>query len=1405
MKRKLLRKMMLAAAVLLAGDGWVGQLEAQSFVAGRLREGYMKDHAHFYAGLKLEESGKSVVLDVADSRLNLGAYNDGMASMGDDTATFDDAFELWKSFEYARIGGSVDEDYWDSLMVWTHQYLQQGIVPLLWVDADYYRLSKAFWASNGYDFNEDSSGIVKIGQWQEGDFERGYAFAAVPMVKAWRGEYERIILDPRFMIVGEGMEAVSGYGFEVDGVSYDLEVGVPATLNLKKRMSQIRFVIRGVRDSVRLKLFSNPAMGIGGVASLAHSVRIWVNLNWNNDWRSVLVGRDVEEFEVRSRFKDMEFGQEITGMAKVTVDLGKGGNGIKHRCMERPLVFVEGIDFGYEDLPVGCRDGKCGSIGYIDLLKGRQWNSELGVWEDWASVEHAGKMLERYKDSGYDIVYVDFEKGADWIDHNAQVLREVMKWVKLRMCGDRIHVVGASMGGLVAKYTLNMMEEAGDMGCVVSFTTFDTPHAGANIPLAAQHTMEYFRGVNRSCKDAVNRKLNARAAKQMLLYHYGSNDTCAKERLAFLSRGYAKDMPTSPWKMAVSNGSGLGLDGVQELLDGSEMVRGSLLFRIRYSKGTVTLMQLSAVAATGCVLAGKAVKYLMQGMDVEGYAMKRVDVVKNKLHNMVVHIHTGVKHHFYDVSRGSSCYDHQPGGRTDVIKYFGFKGMIVSGDLGATATCFIPTWSALGMDGKEWTKSSLQRLGAGWLQLKSGEFHDYYVANKNQDHVYFDSAADGNAMWLLHRLLWLDRANETKAVSTEVVFGRIRDRFVRNLDVYDGGKWLMNTREGAGNLEILTDEEKMLTKLKVRKFYQKGCYGSEIHVWQGGEFVVGSGFGGKQETEFHMVGAGLMEVHRDGKLMIMGGRAVMKVVKDAVLKLDSGSVLIVDNGCNLIIEEGGRLEVGKDVRILLNGSAALLHVKGRLEMADGSILVPSSYGNIPVGLLKFSAVGKGFGTAEVVGNKLGMLIRGNGINGSAVLQWEGNFDLSKQFKQIEMEDAAVKFGLGTRVILGGDVKLKYSSFTALDWSIRGGNALYVKGGNTWVEGCVFQQVDTGIALIGGVKVERFTENEFEHCGVGLVVWEAGFNGFMNRFFECDKGAMIYAEKQLQVMDHCTFIGNSKVGLDVLGGPNSMSCGYYTMVRESMFLRNRLAMNTLNRDIAMGCAEFSYNDYGLEQFGGMLAMGAGSGLKNGKDTLALGNNSFNKNEYSQIHVTAVQLYPNGRNNFIMDGNMNFLKPSITGSINNEEGDAVWNVYGSKLNFGSNYVAPIRTAMAMQDVMKYHVALEFETGNGESLPLKGGLMAATNVTCFSPKAEYRPSKRGDGVKRELQDELAVDAELEEEVGGWPNKFDLYDMAGKKLREVEVKDDANWQLQFAEGVYLMRWMENGEARYRKIYLGK
>lgn len=1397
--------MVLAAAMMMAGDGWIGRLEAQSLVASRLKDGYMKDHANYYAGLNLEESGKSVVLDVADSRLNLGAFNDGMASKEDDTATFEDAFELWKSFAYGRIGGSVNEDYWDSLMVWTRQYLQQGIVPLLWVDADYYRLSKAFWASKGYDINEDSSGIVKVGNWQESDFERGYAFAAVPMVKAWRGEYDRIILDPRFMIVGEGMAAVSGYGYEVDGVSYDLQVGVAAPLVLKKRMSQLRFVLRGVQDSVRLKFFTNPLIGKGGMKDLAHWVRVWVNLLWNSNWNDVLAGRDIEVFEVRSRFKDMEFGDEISGMAKISVDLGTGENGLKHRCMQRPLVFVEGIDFGYEDLPTGCRDGKCGSIGYIDLLKGKQWNSELGVWEEWASVEHAGKMLQRYKDSGYDIVYVDFEKGADWIDHNAQVLREVMKWVKLRMCGDRFHVVGASMGGLVAKYALNMMEEAGETGCVVSFTTFDTPHEGANIPLSAQHTMEYFRGVNRACKDAVNRKLNARAAKQMLLYHYGSTDTCAKERIAFMSRGYAKGFPASPWKMAVSNGSGLGLDGVQELIDGSEMVRGSLLYRIRYTKGMVTLLEASAVAATGCILAAKGVKILMEGFEVEGYAMIRKEVVKNRLHNMVARVHIGLKNHFYEVARGSSCYDHQPGGRTDVVKYFGFKGLVIAGDLGATGTCFIPTWSALGLDGKEWTKSSLQRLGAGWLQLKSGEFDDYYVADKNQDHVYFDSAADGNAMWLLHRLLWLDRAPSLSDVSTEVVFGGLRDRFVRDLHVYDGGKLMINTREGAGNLEILTDEEKMLAKLKVRKFFQKGCYGSEIHVWQGGEFVVGSGFNGKQATEFHMVSAGVMEVHRDGKLMIMGGKATMKVVKGAVLKLESGSMLIVDNGCSLIIEEGGRLVVGKDVRILLNGSASLLHVNGCLEMADETILSPSSYGNIPVGLLKLSAVGKGFGTAEIVGSKIGIVIRGNGINGSAVLQWEGNFDLHKQLVKFEMEEAAIKFGLGTRVILGGNVKLKNSSFTALEWSVRGGNVLYVKGGNTWVDGCVFSELDTGLVVMDGGKFESLTESEFEHCGVGLVVRELGFSGFFNRFFECDKGAMIFAEKQLQAMDRCTFIGNNTVGLDVLGGPSSMSCGYYTLVRESMFLRNKLAMNTLNRDIALACAEFSYNDNGLEQYGGMLAMGAGSGLKYGKDTLRLGNNSFNKNEYSQIHVTSVQLYPNGRNNFIMDGNMSFLKPSVWGSINNDEGDAVWNVYGSNLNFGNNYVAPIRSAMGMQDVMKYHVALEFETGTGESLLLKGNMLPGTNITCFSPKAEYKPGKKGEGVKRGLQDELDVDAELEEVISRWPNEFVLYDLTGKKLSEVEVKQDANWQLRFAEGVYLMRWMENGETRYRKIYLGK
>lgn len=1399
--------MMLAGAMFLAGEMMVGHLGAQSLVSSRLKSGYMKDHSHFYEGLNLEGSGKSVVLDLADSRLNLLAYNDGMASMGDDTSTFDDAYELWRTFAYAKVSGTVDETYWDSLMGWTQEYLQKGIVPILWVDADYYRLSKAFWLSKGYDFNDDSSSLVKLGSWQESDFERGYAFAAVPMVKAWRGEYDKIILDPRFMVVGSGMQPAAGYGVEVDGDYYNLELGVPLGLNFKKKMSQLRFVLRGIQDSVRLKFFNNPLLGMGGSkVSVGHSVRIWFNELWNQQWHSVLDGRNLETFEVDARFKDMEFGEEIRGMAKVTVDLGVGNNGVKRKCIERPLVFVEGVDFGYEDMPTGFRDGKCGSIGYIDLLKGKQWNSEIGVWEEWKAVEHASMMLKRYQDSGYDIVYVDFEKGADWIDHNAQVLREVLKWVKLRMCGDRIHVVGASMGGLVAKYALNLMEEAGEMGCVSSFTTFDTPHEGANIPLGVQHLMNYLSSVSRECRDGVTRKLDARASKQMLLYHYGSNDTCAKERLQFLGRGYATAFPASPWKMAVSNGSGNGLDGVQQLADGSDMVRGSKLVNMHMRKGAVTLLSVSASSTSGSKLAGSVLKKLLGGIQLEGYAMMRKDRVLGKQRNLVATVQLSVlRNCFYEVDSRSSCYDHQPGGQHDAIKYFGFKNLVIRGDINTERTCFIPTWSALGLGGKEWMQGSIQRLGSGWLQLKSGNFHDYYVADENQDHVYFDSAKDGNAMWLLHRLLWLDKAPSYAELSTEVVFGGDRDRFVGNMNIYDGGKLMMNTMEGAGNWEILSDAQKKLSKLKERKFYQKGCYGSEIQVWQGGEFIVGSGFNAKQNTEFSMVSLGLMEVHKDGKLLVMGGKSVMRVVKDAVLRLDSGSILIIDNGSMLVIEEGGKLEIGKDVRVLLNGSASMLHVKGRLEMKDGSVLMPSSLGNIPMGMLKFSSVGKGFGTAEVKGKDLGLVIYGNGINGPAVLQFEGNFDWHEQLSRVDIENASVKFGKGSRVVFGGSVNLSNSSWMALDWSVRGGNSLHMKGGKLKVEGCYFADLDTGLLIDNKADVLLFSENEFAHCGVGLVVWETPINAFMNRFFECEKGAMMYAEKYLQVMDHAQFIGNTKVGLDVLGGSEAMACGFYTLVRESMFLRNELAMNALSRDIALACAEFSYNEKGLEQYGGMLAMGASSGLRYGKDTLALGNNSFNKNEHSQIHVTGVQLYPNGHNNFIMDGNMGFLKPSIWGEINNGEDDVIWGEYGKKLNLGSNYVAPIRSTMGMKDVETYHIALTLETGTGENLMLKGNLLSSVNVTCFSPKMEYRAGKKGEGIKEGLQDGLAVEATESDMILAWPKAFDMFDLAGKRLCEVNVEKDADWQGRFVEGVYLMRWMENGEQHFRKVYLRK
>src|SRR5690606_10940129 len=91
-------------------------------------------------------------------------------------------------------------------------------------------------------------------------------------------------------------------------------------------------------------------------------------------------------------------------------------------------------------------------------------------------------------------IYVNWSNGTDYIQRNAFVLQEVIKWVNSVKLGTEKNVVlGQSMGGVIARYALKNMEDYNLSHDTRTYISQDSPHLGANIPLGYQHAARHGR------------------------------------------------------------------------------------------------------------------------------------------------------------------------------------------------------------------------------------------------------------------------------------------------------------------------------------------------------------------------------------------------------------------------------------------------------------------------------------------------------------------------------------------------------------------------------------------------------------------------------------------------------------------------------------------------------------------------------------------------------------------------------------------------------------------------------------------------------------------------------------------------------------------------------------------------
>lgn len=203
---------------------------------------------------------------------------------------------------------------------------------------------------------------------------------------------------------------------------------------------------------------------------------------------------------------------------------------------------------------------------------------------------------------GYDIIIVNLGDATTYIENNAGLLRAVINDVNYmkEQAGSRqeLIIVGASMGGLIARYELALMEKEGLHHKTKLYVSYDSPHNGAYVPLGLQYLMDCTKefGIIGTIFDKNNdlfvnyNALKSPAARQMLIRHFqpGPDHINFYSALNLNGLPNSKGFPVKCRNIAMVDGSNLGtpqagLNANDEILnfENKSWNWSTLLFKVR--------------------------------------------------------------------------------------------------------------------------------------------------------------------------------------------------------------------------------------------------------------------------------------------------------------------------------------------------------------------------------------------------------------------------------------------------------------------------------------------------------------------------------------------------------------------------------------------------------------------------------------------------------------------------------------------------------------------------------------------------------------------------------------------------------------------------------------------------------
>lgn len=172
---------------------------------------------------------------------------------------------------------------------------------------------------------------------------------------------------------------------------------------------------------------------------------------------------------------------------KVTLEIDDAG---RDGLITKPLIVAEGFDPGIIISPeaengMNTYRSFANSVNKANLLEFEQLIT--------------GSTIETTGDQEYDIIYINWDNGVDYLQKNAYALEEVIKWVneqKVAAGSTTPNVVlGQSMGGVIARYALADMEGSNEVHDTRLFVSHDAPQQGANMPISAQYMFRHLTSI----------------------------------------------------------------------------------------------------------------------------------------------------------------------------------------------------------------------------------------------------------------------------------------------------------------------------------------------------------------------------------------------------------------------------------------------------------------------------------------------------------------------------------------------------------------------------------------------------------------------------------------------------------------------------------------------------------------------------------------------------------------------------------------------------------------------------------------------------------------------------------------------------------------------------------------------